>query len=334
MTIPQTNFTPPFNITRASHIVLTVADLAACRRFYEEVIGLVVSDADSDIAYLRGVEEIAHHSLVLKKARGGDQVCERLGFRVFNAEELEKAKAYFDSKGVPAEWVDEPYQGLTLLVRDRLGTPIELCSSMSTLPRLHVGYERHRGAGALRYDHVQVVVPDVVEAAAFYTELGFRISDYFTDDAFGGRAFGIFLFRKDNPHDLVFLTRGGPRMHHFGYVVPESHDLFRACDIAGNLGFGQSIERGLGRHGQGHQLFVYFRDPAGHRVEILPPPIQIIDLEDGPVEWEQKERFTWGWPPPLSWLEDATRFADVEVREPAVQQPSFSLEDYLAQARG
>ena len=162
--------------------------------------------------------------------------------------------------------------------------PVKLCATMPTLPRSHINFESHRGAGALRFDHFQFLAPDAAAAGRFYTDLGIRVSDFFTDDDFDGCIFGIFLFRKNNPHDIVFLTRSGPKMHHFGYIVPESHDLFRACDIAGNIGFGDSIERGLGRHGQGHQLFVYFREPAGHRVEILPPPIQIVDLEDGRVE--------------------------------------------------
>ncbi len=68
--IPSTNFSPAFNITRASHVVLTVPDLAACRDFYCEVIGLLVSDEDADTVYLRGLEEIGHHSLVLKRSEG------------------------------------------------------------------------------------------------------------------------------------------------------------------------------------------------------------------------------------------------------------------------
>ena len=55
--IPKTNFNPPFNITRASHLVFTVRDLAASRDFYTEVMGLIVSDEDADTLWLRGVEE-------------------------------------------------------------------------------------------------------------------------------------------------------------------------------------------------------------------------------------------------------------------------------------
>ena len=75
MAIPETNFDPPFNLTRASHVRLTTPDLQASRAFYEEVIGLVVSDADADTVYMRGVEEICHHSLTLRRA-SDDAACE------------------------------------------------------------------------------------------------------------------------------------------------------------------------------------------------------------------------------------------------------------------
>ena len=70
MTIPSPVYDPPFNITRASHVVLTVRDLAASRRFYAEVIGLAVSAEEGDALYLRGLEEACHHSLVLKRTSG------------------------------------------------------------------------------------------------------------------------------------------------------------------------------------------------------------------------------------------------------------------------
>ena len=80
MPVPQHVFDPPFNILRASHVVLDVADLAASRAFYETTIGLHVEDADDDTVYLRGSEEHQHHSLVLRKA--ATAACNRLGFKV------------------------------------------------------------------------------------------------------------------------------------------------------------------------------------------------------------------------------------------------------------
>jgi catechol 2,3-dioxygenase len=114
--IPRPNYYPPFNITRASHSVLQVKDLAKSRAFYVDLIGLVVSDEDKDAIYLRGVAEICHHSLVLKRANAPQ--AERIGMRCFTEEDLEKAKSYFEKAGLLAQWVERPYQGRTLHVGD------------------------------------------------------------------------------------------------------------------------------------------------------------------------------------------------------------------------
>ena len=55
MPIPKPNYSPPFNITRASHAVLQVKDLAKSRAFYVDLIGFIVSAEDNDALYLRGV---------------------------------------------------------------------------------------------------------------------------------------------------------------------------------------------------------------------------------------------------------------------------------------
>lgn len=332
MDLPETTRKPPFNITRASHTALTVKDLAASRDFYTQVIGLVVTREERDAVYLRGVEEIAHHSLVLHKASGKPQ-CELLGLRVGDEEDLELAHHHFTTAGMSPAWVERPFQGRTLSVRDPLGIPLEFCARMEKQKRLHMAYHLHKGAAALRFDHVQVLAPDVMKAASFYTGLGFRISDYFTTDPPDRQLLGAFLYRKNNPHDIVFLTRPGPRFHHFGYIVSDPSMLFRALDTAGSLGLSSQFERGPGRHGQGHQLYVYFRDPDGHRVEVLPPPIQLMDADEAPVLWEADQRFTWDLPPPSGWLLEASDFQGTTISDPMVEQKLFSLEDFLARKR-
>ena len=73
MSIPKPVYNPPFNVTRASHSVLTVKDLAVSRSFYVDLLGFIVSDEDRDTLYLRGVAEACHHSLVLKRGSGEPQ---------------------------------------------------------------------------------------------------------------------------------------------------------------------------------------------------------------------------------------------------------------------
>lgn len=328
MGLPQTNFKPPFNITRASHLVFTSRDLAKARDFYTEVIGLKVSDETATTIHLRGVEERAHHSLTLKRTKE-QPGCERVGFRMFDEEDLEKAKAHFDRNGIPAKFVNVPFQGRTLHVSDTAGTPLEFCARIKTLPRVQTRTHEHKGASALRMDHYQVLVPDVVAASKFYTDLGFRVSDYIC--AGPDKIIGIFLYRKNNPHDMVFLTRSGPRFHHFGYIVQEMHHVVRALDIAGNLGFGENIEHGPGRHGHGHSYYVYLRDPDGHRLELLLPAVQIIDIDDEPMRSDVTGGNTnlWGLPPPRTWFEESSPLIGATISSPATAGEPLTLEKYL-----
>jgi catechol 2,3-dioxygenase len=330
MAIPQTNFNPPFNITRASHLVLTAQDLPASRMFYTEVIGLIVSDEDANTIWLRGVEERGHHSLTLKKA-SGEPSCECIGMHVFDEEDLDKAKSHFDRTGVAAKFVEVPYQGRTLRFTDVMGTPVELCATMQTQPRSHVAVHNHRGARALRMDHYQVLVPDVMGAVKFYADLGFRISDYLVVEG-TDHTVGVFLYRKNNPWDIVFLHRSGPQFHHCGYVVESLYDMIRGLDSAGNVGFAECIEHGPGRHGHGHAYYTYVRDPDGHRTELLLPAVQIVDRYDEPVECPLQANSIgnrWGHPPPASWFEEAAPFAGAKIVRPPVEGDPLTLEKYL-----
>ena len=67
MIILETNFSPAFNITRLSHVVLTSKDLDKTRFFYEKGLGLEVTFQDSNFLFIRALEETSHHSLVFEK---------------------------------------------------------------------------------------------------------------------------------------------------------------------------------------------------------------------------------------------------------------------------
>lgn len=328
--LPTVEHRPAFNLTRASHVILTVRDLEKSCAFYTEVVGLVVTHRDRNEIYLRGLEEACHHSVVLRES-DGEPVCVRIGCRVFLDDDLDAAKRYFDDAGLPAAWAEVPYQGRTLHVSDSVGIALELCSRMETRPRLYTQWESFKGGHAQRFDHVQVLVPNVFETCEFYSKIGFRLSEYI---AHGDKMIGAFMYRKGTLQDLVFLTGSGPRLHHFAFTVPESHNLFTACDIAGNLGWGQALERGPGRHGPGGVLFVYFRDPDGHRVELFTNHYQTIDIEVEPIRWDGESlnsNLRWGLPALSKWYFEASAFEGVSVRDPAKLPDPETLEKFVAQ---
>lgn len=330
MSLPVANLDPAFRVTRSSHVVLTVKDLAASKKFYSEVLGLVLSAEDSDALYFRGVEEACHHSLVLRK--GKEPACQRIGMRMLTDDDLKRAKDYYEAHGCAAAWADVPYQGRTLQVTDPVGTPMEFCATMPVMPRMITAFSQQRGGCALRLDHYQILTPDVRKAAEFYMAAGFRLSEYIAPKGTTDLR-GVFLQRKGNPHDIVFFNGFGPRLHHFAFLAAEVHHLLRACDIAGELGYGSVVERGPGRHGPGHAMYVYFRDPDGHRVELFNTHYQVMDIENEPVAWDPTDHnvsFPWGLPARQGWFEEATTFEGVTVREPQIKPTPMTLEKFLS----
>src|ERR1700716_2360040 len=107
MPVPQHIFEPPFNIIRSSHAVLDVVDLNASREFYENAVGLHTEDRDDSAVYLRGSEEHQHHSLVLRKA--AKAACNRLGFKVGNEEDLDKAASFISEHGITCAFAEQPF---------------------------------------------------------------------------------------------------------------------------------------------------------------------------------------------------------------------------------
>src|SRR5229473_2050754 len=104
MPVQQHIFDPPFNIVRSSHAVLDVVDLDASREFYENTVGLHVEDRHDKAVYLRGSEEHQHHSLVLRKAAVA--ACNRLGFKVGDEGDLDKAAAFFSDNGIACAFAE------------------------------------------------------------------------------------------------------------------------------------------------------------------------------------------------------------------------------------
>lgn len=328
--LPIVDFRPPFNITRTSHIVLHVSDLRKSRDFYVKIVGLVVSDETDNECYLRGLSEACHHSLVLVQTKG-EATCRRIGMRVYLDEDLDAAYQWFKAQSLPAEWVKVPYQGRTLHVEDLYGTKIELCAHMDVRERMFLKFEQFTGAHAQRIDHFQIFSPNCWKSCEFYSRLGFRNSEYL---AHGDKLLGAFMFRKGTCLDLAIVENVGPKMHHFAYIIPESHLIFTACDLAGNYGYGSSVDRGPGRHGPGGMLYVYLLDPDGHRVELCDGHYQTIDTEVEPVRWDATSLDTsvrWGLPATEHWYFHATPFENAATTPPEKMPNPKTLESYIQQ---
>jgi catechol 2,3-dioxygenase len=317
MPVPQHIFDPPFNILRSSHVVLDVVDLAANRAFYENAIGLHVEDADSEAVYLRGSEEHQHHSLVLRKAK--DNACRRMGFKVGNENDLDKAAAFLRDNGIASSFSEQPFQGRTLQFTDPLGYPIELYAKMDKRPHLLRRYDLYKGCHPQRLDHFNVFAHNVQGTIDFYARLGFRLTEYAEEDGPNGRIAAAWMHRKGNVHDFAITNGKGPRLHHFAYWVPTAMNILHLCDVMASSGYLANMERGPARHGIANAFFLYVRDPALHRLELYTSDYNTMDHDHEPLRWslrDPRRQTLWGAPAPRSWFEEGSPFAGQAVNDP------------------
>src|SRR6202451_2391574 len=87
----------PPDIVRAAYAELVVTSLEDARRFWVDLLGFVVTDADAEALYLRGYDELTHHNLILRS--GPTAAAGPLGFRVRSDADLAKAEAYYAALG-------------------------------------------------------------------------------------------------------------------------------------------------------------------------------------------------------------------------------------------
>ncbi|KIN70495.1 3,4-dihydroxyphenylacetate 2,3-dioxygenase HpaD [Sulfitobacter noctilucae] len=316
MPVPAPNLYPDFNVIRLSHTCLNVADLAASKAFYTTILGLQVTDEDDNRVYLRAMEERGHHCVILQKSDQPGTV-EVMGFKTYDEDDLDRAEVFFKAKGQPTEWVERPYQGRTLLTRDNVGIPLEFYHKMDRLPAIHQQYALYRGVKPLRIDHFNCFTPDVDASVGFYTDMGFRVTEY-TEDNESKKLWAAWMHRKGGVHDMAFTNGTGPRMHHVAFWVPTPLNIIDLLDLMATTGYVGNIERGPGRHGISNAFFLYILDPDGHRIEIYCSDYQTVDPDHEPIHWDLKDpqrQTLWGAPAPKSWFEHGTEFVGADTQE-------------------
>jgi catechol 2,3-dioxygenase len=319
MPLPANDLYPAFNISRVSHVDLGVTDLARSRAFYVDLLGLQVTGETADAVHLRAMEERGHHCVVLRKMP--EAHVNAVSFKVFSEDDLDRAERFCGEKGIATQWVERPYQGRTLRFRDPFGIPIELYHRMERLPYIHQKYALYTGVKPLRIDHFNCFSPNVDESTEFYTEIGFRVTEY-TEDEVTKRLWATWMQRKGNVHDMAFTNGHGPRLHHFAFWVASPLNIIDLLDVMATTGHVGAIERGPGRHGISNAFFLYIRDPDKHRVEFYSSDYQTVDPEHEPIKWDLKDpqrQTLWGAPAPRSWFEEGSLFEGAEARAPDLE---------------
>lgn len=318
---------PPPDILRVAYMDMVVTDLEESRKFYADILGLVVTEENENEVYLRSLEEFIHHNLVLRK---GDTAAIRgFGYRVRAPEDLDKAVAFYEELGCRVERVPAgtvPGMGEIVRVQDPLGFPYEFFHDVDHVERLAWNYELYTPGALVRLDHFNQVTPNVPRAIDYMVDLGFGVTEEIVDE--NGTVYGAWVRRKPTVHDTAMTGGDGPRMHHIAFSTHEKHNILAICDKLGALRLSDRIERGPGRHGVSNAFYLYLRDPDGHRVEIYTQDYYTGDPDNPKVTWDvhdNQRRDWWGTPVVPSWYRDASRVLDLDDNvQPLVERADDS----------
>lgn len=297
-------------IVKAGHIELLVTDLPRAKKFYVKTLGFVVTEEEQGRAYLRGLEDRHHHSLILTEAE--EPGVGHIAFRVADDKDLGAIGELLAKKG---SWTrrlnagEEKGLGKAILASDPFGFPVEFYSSMKEEDWMIQKYEAYRGAKVMRLDHFNVMTPDVQAAFDWYSDsLGFTCTESTETEGDKPSLWAAWLRRKHTCHDIALTTGKGPRVHHAGFTVADRGAILDCADLLASSGYLRSMERGPGRHGVSNAFFLYLRDPDGNRIELYTGDYLSADPDWKPIVWKlndpQRQTF-WGAPTPASWFNDA-----------------------------
>ena len=131
-----------------------------------------------------------------------------------------------------------------------------------------IDHRHFAGAGPAPIEHLTLTCGDVERTTLFLTEaLGFRLTE--SVQPAGQPWFNAFLRCRDRHHDLAFFASDDgdvPGLNHLCFAVPSVVHLVRVADLL--AGHGTVLDASLGRHINGNNIFIYFKDPDGNRIEV------------------------------------------------------------------
>jgi catechol 2,3-dioxygenase-like lactoylglutathione lyase family enzyme len=265
--------------------------------YYTDTMGLVLAEREKDRAFL--ATKIGQ--LVVQVNKADAERCTKLSFEVAPNADFGALARELDKDGIKSELRNDsiPGMGPVLSFDDCKGTTIELFKEWSYLGK----HEQVVGVGPLKLGHVAFAVKDPRATAEFYEKvLGFRVSDWIGD---------FFVFMRCGPdhHTVNFIRGDNVKMHHIAFEVKDFMHLQNACELFGQRNI--PIIWGPLRHGPGHNIAIYHRNPDEQVIEFFTELDLMKDEELGyfeprpwhrdtpqrPKVWEPGNTSIWGPPP-------------------------------------
>ena len=282
---------------RIRHATVTTADLERQIDYFQSVVGLGVAQREAGRVLMSSDSE--QLSLVLVQA--GQASVPKLAFEVAPGSDFVGLQRALSDKGLKAELRSDDFPGVaqSLVMTDHEGMQIELMENAKTLP----AKAPIAGLAVNKLGHVAMYTNDPQATSTFYGEvLGFRVSDWIEENF-------VFMRCGFDHHTLNFARGDRRRLHHIAFELRDAAHMHQACDLLGRKRI--EILWGPVRHGPGHNVAIYHRNPDGQLVELFFDMDRMADEELGyyeprpwhrdrpqvPKVWRGLPRDIWGQAP-------------------------------------
>lgn len=312
-------------VAHLGHVEISVTKFEQSLWFYTEVMGLVLTETDGDRAYLRAWQDYDHHTLVLKAADTSE--VNRIGWRVSTKESLYLFEKQLKEMNINFNWVEGGQKkalGDAIHFKSPSGVPIELYWEKELFvtddPKLKSKLPSHpskytiKGVSPRRFDHVNIMVDNVISEQEWWTELLGIHHRYFVQNKEDIRL-GSWLSRTNIAHEIAFMrnsNQNGAAFHHLAYYLDSPDELIRAANIMAENDI--KIEWGPGKHGTSGAQFIYVFEPSGHRVEIWTGGFLMFAPDWKAIEWPtgvgELGLEMWGSKPPETYFTYGTKLGE------------------------
>lgn len=291
---------------------LGTKDLAKSLYFFSDLMGMEIVEQDEGVAYLRGYQELTHHSLVLTQQ--DENIVNAYSFRVKRPQDVELFADRITRQNIEVVEVgagsevgrgeavrflvpgsEHPFE----LYYD-IDRPVAHESLRSKLPS---NSSRRRGIGVRRIDHfnTQTSRATINQAESWVRHtLGFQRREYalHRDEQ---TVLASWMSVTPQMHDLAMVANSfgkTAQLHHVAFNLENLSDVLTAADILRD--FDVTFDLGPGKHGIGQAMYLYVLDPgSGHRVEIYAGGYLIFEPDWQAFKWEREQ-----FPDGLTWYGD------------------------------
>ncbi|RQH02592.1 VOC family protein [Natrarchaeobius oligotrophus] len=294
-------------IAKLGHVAVQTPDLDESLWFFSDVMGLQVTERDGHVAYLRGMRDWEHHSLILIES--GERGVDHMAFRTTSAQALaDLEETLVEEEGESVSRVDAGEEtGLGEAIRvEKFGHSYEFYwdvekpdapeGQRSGLKNRVYSESIANRIAPRRIDHVHVNDPgDNADAHDEWLRetLGFQLNERYRTEE--GEYWGWWYAVTALPHDIAIHREPADaptQFHHVAFHLDSLQDLWTAGDICSEHGLEiNNRSDGPAMHAITRADCMYVKDPAsGVRLELFAGPGYLnFEPDWEPIEWTEGE---------------------------------------------